>query len=135
MNLLGIIVRLAILAVIGLTPLSVRAQGAKPRATAKSANARFDALAKRASAAREADRLEEAIALYLQALKLKPKWSEGWWYVGSMFYERDQYAEARDAFQNLAVVDPKFPPAWSMMGLCEFRLKEYEAALGEAASH
>jgi predicted Zn-dependent protease len=123
------IVRLAILTVICLTPLSVWAQGAKPRATAKNTNARFDALAKRASAAREANRLEEAIALYLQALKLKPKWNEGWWYVGSLFYERDQYAEARDAFQNLAAIDSKFTPAWSMMGLCEFRLKEYEAAL------
>jgi tetratricopeptide (TPR) repeat protein len=89
----------------------------------------FKKLAQQASAAREADRLEEAIALYLQALKLNPKWNEGWWYAGSMFYERDRYAEARGAFNNLAAIDPKFGPAWSMMGLCEFQLKEYEAAL------
>jgi predicted Zn-dependent protease len=128
-NLFGMMSRLVILVVIGLTPLAIWAQATKPRADAKSANTRFDDLAKRASAAREADRLEQAITLYLQALKLKPKWNEGWWYVGSLFYERDQYAEARDAFQNLAVVDPQFSPAWSMLGLCEFRLKEYEAAL------
>jgi tetratricopeptide (TPR) repeat protein len=73
--------------------------------------------------------LDEAIALYLQALKLKPGWSEGWWYVGSMFYERDQYREGRDAFRNLAAVDPKFGTAWTMLGLCQFQLREYDEAL------
>jgi len=65
----------------------------------------------------------------LQALKLRPKWSEGWWYIGSMFYERDRYREGRDAFRNLAAADPKFGPAWTVLGLCEFQLNEYDAAL------
>lgn len=92
-------------------------------------SAQFTKLSQQANAAREADKLEEAIALYLQALKLNPKWTEGWWYVGSMFYERDNYREGREAFKNLVVTDPKFNPAWSMMGLCEFQLKEYQAAI------
>ncbi|MFN0088347.1 MAG: tetratricopeptide repeat protein [Blastocatellia bacterium] len=89
----------------------------------------FERLSKQANAAREAERLDEAIALYLRALKLKPKWSEGWWYVGSMFYQRDQYREGRDAFRNLAAVDPKFGTAWTMLGLCQFQLSEYDEAL------
>jgi tetratricopeptide (TPR) repeat protein len=95
----------------------------------KSAAANFDALAKRADEAREANRLEEASALYLQALRLKPAWKEGWWYVGAMFYERDRYAEAREAFLKFVAVDPKFGPALAMLGLCEFQLRQYEPAL------
>ena len=108
----------------GQAPAQQRA--AQRRAPAAGA---FEKLAAQANAAREADRLDEAIPLYLQALKLRPKWSEGWWYVGSMFYERDQYREGRDAFRNLAVVDPKFGTAWTMLGLCEFQLAEYDEAL------
>jgi tetratricopeptide (TPR) repeat protein len=95
----------------------------------KSAATNFDALARRADEAREANRLEEASALYLQALRLKPAWKEGWWYVGAMFYERDRYAEAREAFLKFVAVDPKFGPALAMLGLCEFQLRQYEPAL------
>ncbi len=95
----------------------------------KGVSPQFAELSSRAAAARDANRLDEAISLYLQALKTNPKWGEGWWYLGSMFYERDQYREARDAFQNLAIVDPKFPPGWTMLGLCEFKLREYGPAL------
>jgi len=95
----------------------------------KSSAANFDALAKSADEAREANRLEEASALYLQALSLKPAWKEGWWYVGAMFYERDRYAEARDAFLKFVAIDRKFGPALAMLGLCEFQLRQYEPAL------
>ncbi len=92
-------------------------------------SSRFERLAREAQKAREADRLDEASGLYLQALRLRPKWSEGWWYAGTIFYERDQYREARGAFNNLVLADPKFGPGWSMLGLCEFQLKEYAASL------
>jgi tetratricopeptide (TPR) repeat protein len=112
--------------------IPAHAQGKKSRASSNNSTTRaggFDALAKRASGAREANRIDEAIPLYLQALKIKPAWKEGWWHVGSMFYDGDRYREARDAFRNLVALDQKFGPAWSMMGLCQFQLKEYEAAL------
>ncbi len=95
----------------------------------KSAPASFDALAKHADEAREADRLDEAAPLYLQALRLKPAWKEGWWRAGSIFYERDRYAEAREAFLKYVAIDRKFGPALAMLGLCEFRLGQYEPAL------
>jgi tetratricopeptide (TPR) repeat protein len=95
----------------------------------KGAAANFDSLAKRADEAREANRPDEATTLYLRALRLKPAWKEGWWRAGSIFYERDRYAEAREAFLKFVAIDRKFGPALAMLGLCEFQLRQYEPAL------
>src|SRR5262245_35993663 len=95
----------------------------------KGAAADFGALAKRADEAREANSPDEAAALYLRALRLKPGWKEGWWRAGAIFYERDRYADAREAFIKLVAIDRKFGPALAMLGLCEFRLRQYEPAL------
>jgi tetratricopeptide (TPR) repeat protein len=95
----------------------------------KGAAADFDSLAKRAVEAREANRPDEAAALYLRALRLKPAWKEGWWRAGAIFYERDRYADAREAFIKLVAIDRRFGPALAMLGLCEFRLRQYEPAL------
>src|SRR5205085_53198 len=94
--------------------IPAQAQNKKPRPLAQASTrtgSGFDLLAKRASDAREANRIEEAVSLYLQALKIKPSWKEGWWYVGSMFYDGDHYREGRDAFRNLVALDQKFGPA------------------------
>src|SRR5438874_2243099 len=89
----------------------------------------FDQLSRQASQARERNQLDKAAALYREALKLRPKWNEGWWFLGTLLYDRDQYVEARDAFYQLAALDPKNGKAFAMLGLCEFRTKEYEPAL------
>jgi tetratricopeptide (TPR) repeat protein len=83
---------------------------------------------KLADEARLAERFDEAIGLYGQALKIKPKWPDGWWYVGAIFYQKDSYPEARDAFQNLVALEPERGPAWAMLGLCLFQTGEYERA-------
>jgi tetratricopeptide (TPR) repeat protein len=98
-------------------------------AASASANARFEQLIQQGAQAREANRLEEATTLYLQALRIKPKWKEGWWYVGAMLYERDRYADARDAFLQFVSIDQQFGPALALLGLCEFQLRQYEPAL------
>jgi tetratricopeptide (TPR) repeat protein len=92
-------------------------------------SAAFTDLTRRADEAREAGRFDEAVALYLQALKQKPNWPEGWWFVGTLLYEMDRYAEARDAFLNLTTLQPKNAPASAMLGLCQYRTREYEPAL------
>jgi len=131
----GRLMRLAIplLAVILIAPGAVAQttsrKSSNRAAPRKSSAAKFDALAKAADEAREANRLEEASGLYIQGLSLKPSWKEGWWYVGAMFYERDRYAEARDAFIKFVAIDRKFGPALAMLGLCEFQLRQYEPAL------
>lgn len=92
------------------------------------ADSEFDRSVKLADDARLSDRLEEAISLYGQALKIKPKWPEGWWYVGAIFYQKDVYPQARDAFQNLVALEPQRGPAWAMLGLCQFQTGELERA-------
>lgn len=91
--------------------------------------ASFDDLAARAAAARDADRFDEAAGLYNRALSLRPLWKEGWWYLGTLFYDRDRYAQARDAFARLVTIDKKAGAAFAMLGLCQFRLNQYEQAL------
>jgi tetratricopeptide (TPR) repeat protein len=102
---------------------------APPPPSRPAAGATFEALSKRANAAREAGRLEEAIALYRDALRLKPEWGEGRWYLGTSYYELDRYAPAAAAFKRLIASEPKHGAAWGFRGLCEFQLRQYEPAL------
>jgi predicted Zn-dependent protease len=89
----------------------------------------FTSLAARAEAARDANRLDEASSLYRRALALRPSWKDGWWSLGTIYYDRDEYGEAAAAFQHLLGVDPKNGTAYAMLGLCEFELGQDAAAL------
>ncbi len=93
---------------------------AQPARRPVQASSSFDAIARDAEAARAAGGLEEAASLYRKALALRPRWAEGLWAIGAMAYERDRYAECRDAFQRLTEVEPKTASAWALQGLCEF---------------
>jgi tetratricopeptide (TPR) repeat protein len=93
------------------------------------ADADFDQLVKLADDARLSERLDEAVGLYGKALNIRPKWPDGWWYAGAIFYEKDLYTQARDAFQNLVALEPSRGPAWGMLGLCQFQTAEYERAV------
>ena len=101
----------------------------KPSTQTAQANAEFDRIAKRADEAREALRLGEALELYVKALQTRPNWAEGWWYAGTILYDNDRYAEARDAFRNLVALETKRAHAWAMLGLCEFQTREYDRAV------
>lgn len=109
---------------------STRKPKPKPQTaqTQPNAEAQFDQFVKQADEARTAERFDEAISLYGKALNIKPKWPEGWWYIGAIFYQKDQYPQARDAFQNLVALEPDRGPASAMLGLCEFQTGEYEPA-------
>ena len=89
----------------------------------------FAALAAKANAARDADRLNEAAALYRKALALRPKWAEGWWSLGTIAYDRSSYPEAVRAFQKVTNLSPKHGTAYVMLGLSEFELKHDAPAL------
>jgi tetratricopeptide (TPR) repeat protein len=89
----------------------------------------FQVLARQAAEARDAKRPVDALALYRKALKLKPDWTEGLWEAGSIEYDRDQYKECSADFRRLATLEPDKPPGWSMAGLCEYHLRDYDAAL------
>ncbi len=94
----------------------------------------FQSLSQQAEAARDAKQLDKALTLYQRALKLKPDWDEGLWNLGSIAYDLDQYAECAPAFRRLAGLKPDSAPAWTMAGLCEYKLRRYDAAL-ESLSH
>jgi tetratricopeptide (TPR) repeat protein len=94
----------------------------------------FAVLSQQAEAARDAKQLDKALALYQRALKLKPDWDEGLWNLGSIAYDLDQYAQCAPAFRRLAGLKPESAPAWTMSGLCEYKLRRYDAAV-ESLSH
>jgi len=96
--------------------------------TQPNTEAEFEHVVKQADEARVAERFEEAVSLYGKALNIKPKWPEGWWYVGAIFYQKDLYPQARDAFQNLVALESERGPAWAMLGLCQYQTAEYERA-------
>ncbi|HXG92034.1 MAG TPA: tetratricopeptide repeat protein [Blastocatellia bacterium] len=116
------------------SPNSQKAKRAKSQSPSKAqtsalANAEFDKAVKLGDEARLASRLDEAIEHYAKALRIRPKWPEGWWYVGAIFYEKDLYTQARDAFRNLVALEPNRGQAWGMLGLCEFQTGEYERSV------
>jgi tetratricopeptide (TPR) repeat protein len=89
----------------------------------------FEAVAKSATAAREAGHIDEAIGEYRRAVEMNPGWEEGWWYLGTLLYDGDRYSEANPAFQKLVELAPGAGPGWSFLGLCEFETKDYGKSL------
>jgi tetratricopeptide (TPR) repeat protein len=102
-------------------------------AWAQKAPAGSDALIEKLSKQGEEDRqnnhIDDAIAVYKKGVALKPSWDEGWWYLGTLYYDLDQYAEGRDAFKHLTVIKPEVAVGWAMLGLCEFQTRDYSNSL------
>ncbi len=90
---------------------------------------RFQGLAKKAAAARDGGHVEEALSLYRRGTVLQAGWVEGWWNLGTLEYDRNAFAPARDAFAHFVKLQPDAAPGWAFRGLCEFELKEYRASL------
>lgn len=97
--------------------------------TTAQANAEFENAVKVGDEARIAHRLDEAIDSYKNAVRIRPKWADGWWYLGAIHYEKDLYPEARDLFSKLVELEPARGPAWVMLGLCQFKTREYDRSL------
>ena len=93
------------------------------------AQQQFDRLAARAAEARKASRDTDALRLYQAALKLNPSWTDGWWNVGSIFYEREDFPAARDTLRKLVALDKKAVAAYALLGVCEYKVADYDAAL------
>jgi tetratricopeptide (TPR) repeat protein len=89
----------------------------------------FAAISSKADAAREANRLDEALVLYRKALALRPKWAEGWWSLGTIQYDRNAYADAASAFKAVVRLKPTDGTAHAMLGLSEFELGRDKQAL------
>ncbi len=89
----------------------------------------FDEVARKAREARDAERLDEARRLYGQGVSLRPSWDEGWWYLATLAYEQDRFAEAAGAFERFLLLKPDSGAAWALRGLCEFRLAQHAQSL------
>jgi len=89
----------------------------------------FEQLAEAARHAQAENRNDAAIHLYQQALKLKPDWDEGLWYLGTLLYEKDDDRAACQALRQFVALDPKAGYGWALLGMSEFQLREYTRAL------
>jgi tetratricopeptide (TPR) repeat protein len=99
-------------------------------AQAGAASQSFDQLVARAQAAMDANQTEEAISLYERAVALQPTFSQGWWELGTTFFDEGQIAKAHDAFLHFVSVEHRQPgPGFGMLGLTEFELKDYQKAI------
>jgi tetratricopeptide (TPR) repeat protein len=112
---------------ISLPPQNV-SQPSRGTSTANNSVA-FDGLAKAANRAREENRDDAAIDSYRQALKLKPEWDEGLWYLGTLLYEKDNYLEACAMLRRFLAQNPRNGYGWALLGLSEFESHEYTRAL------
>ena len=90
---------------------------------------KFSDLSAQAAGARDANRLDEAAGLYRTALALKPDWPEGWWSLGTVYYDLNNYREAAAAFTKVSALAAKSGSARVMLGLSEFELGEDTEAL------
>ena len=92
---------------------------------------RFEVVAQQAEAARTENRIPDAIRLYREGTRMRPSWADGWWYLGSLYYDQDRFSEAAPAFQHL-LVTPKFRgSAHAFLGLCEYETGNYDDALAQ----
>lgn len=89
----------------------------------------FQQLSTAADRAREQNRDDEAIQLYRRALALKPDSAETLWALSTLLYAKDQFVPARDTLRIFVALRPDSGSAWAVLGLCEFKLREYSRAL------
>jgi tetratricopeptide (TPR) repeat protein len=105
---------------------------AVPSAAAKSARAPspdFEKVLAAATAARQAERWQEAIALYEKVVALKPDYVEGYWYQGTAHYTLDNFPRCAEVFRKVVTLAPKNGAGFAFLGLCEFGLKQYDRSL------
>jgi tetratricopeptide (TPR) repeat protein len=89
----------------------------------------FEEVSRKAAVAREGGKVPEALLLYQKAVRMRPKWAEGWWYLATLQYEGDRFAESRESFRRFLALKPDAGPAWALRGLCDYRVGDFAAAL------
>jgi tetratricopeptide (TPR) repeat protein len=89
----------------------------------------FDQLLKAAETARDENRDDESIRLFRSALAKQPESQPALWYLGTLLYEKEQYAEALDVLRQFVTIRQDAGPAWALIGLSEFQLRGYPRSL------
>ena len=91
--------------------------------------ASFEQLSQAADRARDENRSDDAIQLYQQGLAQRPAWKEGLWYLSTLLYEKERYADSRDLLRRFVARDPQAGPGWALLGMSEFQTREYSRSL------
>ena len=99
-----------------------------PASGQSNARAEFERLSQSAASERDAGQTKDAIRDYEQALQIRPDWAEGWWYLGTLQYDTNDFTHAKASFEHVITLVPAMGSAWNFLGLCEFETKEYDAA-------
>ncbi len=99
------------------------------RTTSQRSVANFKEVSQAADRARAENRDDEAAGLYEQALHLRPEWKEGLWYLSTILYDKELYANARDLLRRFVAQDPEAGPGWALLGMSEFQTREYSRSL------
>ncbi|MCC7167135.1 MAG: tetratricopeptide repeat protein [Rhodospirillales bacterium] len=89
----------------------------------------------RGNALAEQGRLEEAMALYRQALELQPDLSQAWFNLGTLAAHLGRTDEAQDALEKATQTDPTNRAAWNSLGILlagQVRSDEAERAFAAA---
>jgi len=107
--------------------LSVLVLAEAPAASPPQEN--FEQTVREADAARTADRMSDAIQLYRAGLRLNPSWEQGWWWLGSLYYDQDRFPEAQAALAHFVAIAPRPGPAYAFLGLCAYETRDYAGAL------
>jgi tetratricopeptide (TPR) repeat protein len=89
----------------------------------------FDQLLQAAEKARDENRNDEAIRLFRRAITEQPDSEQALWFLGTLLYEKQQYADARDVLRQFVTLRPDAGPAWALLGISEFQLRAYPRAL------
>jgi tetratricopeptide (TPR) repeat protein len=103
-----------------------RAGAATPSQTRES---RINQLKKEAEQARKGQRNAEACRVYEQLVKLKPGWTEGWWYLGSLYYQQRLFVAASVSLEKFTTLEPENGQGWGLRGITEYYSREYKQAL------
>ena len=119
-----------------LEPAPARSQDAAPAAVPESARmpgVPFEELSRRAQEEWNAgpSHAEDALRFYRAGVALDPRWADGWWHVALVEFNLDRFGEARAALARLVALQPDSGPAWSLLGVCDFRLGSHDRAVDE----
>ena len=112
------------------TPPSQSAPAANQPATPSSAEAAdISRLRDQAQQEAAAGKIADAMRDYHQVLSLQPGWIEGWWNLGMIEYDGNQFGEAQSSFAKVTTLAPGFGNGWALLGLSEYEAGNYDDAL------
>ncbi|MDX2266895.1 MAG: tetratricopeptide repeat protein [Bryobacter sp.] len=90
-------------------------------------------LLEQAKQAREANQLSSSNQLLRRHLATNPGSNEAWWYLGLNAYDADNFPACAEAFGKVFAAEANNGGAAAFLGLCEFRLGQYEKAFSHLA--